>query len=321
MRIVIVDTDHEDTRPEQAVAEAAGIELAVERAVTEDDVLRVAAEADGIIAQYAPITRRVLEGLPRLKVVGRYGVGVDTVDVEAATERGVLVTNVPDYGTEDVSDHAIALAMTVSRATARLDRGLRAGRHDIVPVKPLHRTRDRAFGVLGLGAIGTATALKARGIGFDVRGYDPAFEPGTTTPAGIPAVSFDELLESVEVLSVHVPLNRHTHHLLGAEALGRMRPTASVINTSRGGVIDTAALVDAIRGGRLRGAGLDVFETEHLEADDPLLTLDEVVLTPHVAWYSEESYVELKRRIAENVVAVITGGETANLVNPEALAR
>lgn len=318
-RILITDYEFESISQEQAVADANGVELVRANCRTEDDVLEAAANVDGLIVQYAPITERVLKGLPRLKAVSRYGVGVDTIDVQAATECGVVVSNVPDYGVDDVSDHAIALALTLARGIPDLDRGVRSGENLLDSVKPLRRFTSQTFGVIGLGLIGAATAAKARALGFRALGYDPLHTPGTTTKEGIEVVTLDELLAASDVVSLHVPLNKHTHHLINARTLGQFKAGATIVNTCRGGVVDTEALVDALKNGRIRAAGLDVFEEEPLPLNSGLLGLDGVVLTPHTAWYTEESSDELKRRTAENVVDACLGRRPRNIVNPEVL--
>lgn len=318
-RIVVTDWDQASLAEEEAVAASRGMELVRADCRTEEDVIRAAAGAQGILVQYAPVTRKVLEALPGLKAVGRYGVGVDNVDVEAATALGVAVCNVPDYGTEDVSDHAVALTMALARGVAALDRAMRQGDYSLAPAQPLHRLSGRVFGVAGLGLIGAATARKARGLGYSTIGSDPLHTPGTVSPDGTKVVTFDELIRRADVLSLHVPLNRHTRHLIDADVLARMKPGALVINTCRGGVVDTDALVEALQSGRIGGAGLDVFEEEPLPAASRLLGLENVVLTPHAAWYSEESQEELKRRTAENVMDVAAGQTPRNIVNPEVL--
>ncbi|MBT2567153.1 C-terminal binding protein [Arthrobacter sp. ISL-85] len=318
-RILITDYEFESISQEQAVADANGVELVRANCRTEDDVLEAAADVDGLIVQYAPITERVLKNLPRLKAVSRYGVGVDTVDVQAATECGVVVSNVPDYGVEDVSDHAVALALTLARGIPDLDRGVRSGQNLLDTVKPLRRFSSQTFGVIGLGLIGAATAAKAKALGFRALGYDPLHTPGTTTKEGIEVVTLEELLAASDVVSLHVPLNKHTHHLINARTLGQFKAGATIVNTCRGGVIDTAALVDALKNGKLQAAGLDVFEEEPLPLNSALLDLDRVVLTPHTAWYTEESSDELKRRTAENVVDACLGRRPRNIVNPEVL--
>jgi D-3-phosphoglycerate dehydrogenase len=320
IRVVITDCDHDSIAPEQAVAESHGIELVLAQCRTEEDVITAAADADAIVVQYAPISERVLDALPRLKAIGRYGVGVDTLDVPSATARGVAVCNVPDYGTEDVSDHAIALALSLTRGLSQLDRGTRRGEHALQPVQPLHRIAGRVFGIVGLGRIGSATGRKALGLGYRVIGCDPTRQPGERTAAGIDVVPFAELLAQADVISLHVPLTEETRHLINAETLTAVKPGAVLVNTCRGGVVDTAALTDALKNGMLKGAGLDVFEEEPLPLTNPLVELENTVLTPHAAWYSEESYSELKRRAVENVIEVCAGRKPRNILNAEVLA-
>lgn len=318
MKIVITDCDHDSFAPEQEVADRFGIELVVTQSTSSREVIANAADADGIVVQYATIDAEVLAALPHLKAIGRYGVGVDTVDVEAATARGIAVSSVPDYGTEAVSDHAIALALSVARGIGRLDRGVRAGSTDFVPVKPLYLIKGRTFGIIGLGLIGSATARKARGLGYEVIAQDVRFEPGTEVD-GVQMVDRAELLSRSDVISLHTPLTPESRHLMGAAELAQMKPEAILVNTSRGGVVDTEALVAALDQGRLYGAGLDVHENEPIAADHPLTGFGNVVITPHTAWYSEESYFELKRRAIENVAQVVSGAMPRNILNPEVL--
>jgi D-3-phosphoglycerate dehydrogenase len=318
--VVVTDLDQPSLSEEEAVSIEEGFELVRADCRTVEDVIAAAAGAQALIVQYAPITRAVFEALPDLKVVARYGVGVDTVDVDAATEHGVAVCNVPDYGTEDVSDHAIALALSLARGVVGLDRELRGGNYSLAPVQPLHRIAGRVFGVVGLGLIGAATARKARGVGYQTIGFDPVYEPGTTTADGTDVVAFDELIRRADVVSLHVPLNAHTRHLVNADVLAAMKPGAVLVNTCRGGVVDTEALIGALRSGGIRAAGLDVFEQEPLPKESPLFELPNTALTPHAAWYSEESQVELKRRTAQNAVDVLAGRKPRNIVNPEVLA-
>lgn len=319
-RVVITDCDHGSTEVEEAVAERYGVELTVAECATEDDVIAAAAGAAAILTQYAPVTARVLAALPDLVAVGRYGVGVDTVAVDAASAQGVAVCNVPDYGTEDVSDHAIAHAVGLMRGLPALDRGMRRGEARLDPVRPLHRFSASVFGVYGLGLIGEATARKARGLGFSVFGTDPRYSPGEMTPAGTAVVSPEQLLEESDLLSLHLPLIPETRHLIDDAAFARMRRGVRIVNTCRGGVMDTSALVRALESGRVAAAGLDVFEEEPLSVDSPLMRFDHVQLSPHAAWYSEESFIELKRRAMENILDVCAGGTPVNTVNAAALA-
>lgn len=316
MRIVITDCDHDAIAEEQIVAAAHGVDLELAQCRTENDVIAAAANADGIVVQYAPLTEKVIAALPRLRAIGRYGVGVDTVDINAASAHGIAVCNVPDYGTEDVSDHAIALTLSLARGVTQLDRETRKGSYQLSSVKPLHRFSSLTFGAVGLGRIGTATARKAAALGFQVIGHDPRSD---ATPRGVDLVSFEELLERADVISLHVPLSEATEHLIDDEALRRLKPGAMLVNTCRGGVVDTQALVRAIRDGRMKSAALDVFEEEPLPPTSELLRLPSVVVTPHAAWYSQESEAELKRRAIENVVEVCAGRMPRDIVNPEVM--
>jgi D-3-phosphoglycerate dehydrogenase / 2-oxoglutarate reductase len=318
--IVVTECDHDAFAQEQDVADAAGVTFRVEQANDRAALERACADADGILVQYATIDGPLMDALPHLRVVGRYGVGVDSVDVQAATERGIAVCNVPDYGTEAVSDHAIGLALAVARGIPLLDRGVRAGRVDLARVRPLHQIAGRRFGVVGLGRIGRATARKAAGLGYDVVGFDVLATPGTDY-RGVRAVTLEELCATVDVVSVHVPLHEGTRGMIGTDQLALMRPTTVVVNTARGGVVDTEALVAALDRDAIGGAAIDTHDAEPLPTDHPLTRFDNVVLTPHLAWYTEESYRELKRRTAQNVVDVLAGSPPREVVNPEAWGR
>ena len=319
MRIVITECDHDSFDAEHDVAGPHEAQVVLTQSFTPADLVANAAGADAILVQYAEITAEIMDALPAIRAIGRYGVGVDSVDVAAATARGIAVCNVPDYGTESVSDHAIGLALAAARAIPRLDRGMRAGSFDLAVVRPVYQTRDRVFGVIGMGLIGTATARKAAGLGYQVIGYDVKADAGAASFHGYPSVSLDELLDRSQVVSLHTPLDETTRGMIGAAELARMRTDAILVNTSRGGVVDTPALVDALRLGSIRAAAIDVHETEPLPVGHPLMDLDSVVLTPHLAWYTEESYDELKRRTVANVVEICTRRAPRNIVNPEVL--
>lgn len=319
MRIVTTECDHDSFDIEQAVADAAGAELVIAQAFDPQTLIQNCADADGILVQYAQITGEIMDALPNLKAIGRYGVGVDSVDIAAATARGIAVTNVPDYGTEAVSDHAIGMALAVARGIPRLDRGVRAGSFDLPVVRPLYQTGKRVFGVVGVGLIGSATARKAQGLGYEVIGFDLRAEPDAATFNGVTSVSLDELLKRAQVISIHTPLDDQSRDLIDTAEFAKMRPDAILVNTARGGVVNSAALVAALANQQIAGAGIDVHEIEPLPQDDPLTKFDNVVLTPHLAWYTEESYAELKRRTIENVVEVCAGRAPRNIINPGVL--
>lgn len=317
MRVTITDLDHDSWDIERAVAEAEGVEFSFINGGKDAGLDPRAKGSDGLLVQYADITAEVMDYLlPELKVIGRYGVGVDTIDLDAAEQRGIVVVNVPDYGTESVADHAIALALAVARNLPTLDAQARRSSMDIGPAMPIHQFRDQTFGVLGFGHIGHACARKARGLGFTTVVSDPAIAPSVTEVEGFKVVRMDELLASSDIISIHVPLIASTKHLFNDETFAKMKDGAIVVNTARGGVIDTEALVRAISSGKLRGAGLDVLETEPLPAGAPIAALERVVLTPHAAYYSEESYYQLKRRTMQNTIDVLKGRDCANIVVP-----
>ncbi|MDQ3870598.1 MAG: C-terminal binding protein [Chloroflexota bacterium] len=318
-RVFVTDWDYPTLDLEREVLDRAGLELVPVQCRTEDDVIRLCADADGLLNQFAPLTRRVFARLSRCRVVARYGVGVDNVDVHAATEFGIAVCNVPDYAVEEVSDHAIALLMALVRRTHLLDRAVRAGRWDFSVARPVRRMHGRVLGIVGLGRIGRATARKAAGLGLRVVAHDaqagePGFDRGVAE-----MVSLETLLRESDYISVHVPLTPETRHLVNEESLRMVKREAILVNTGRGGVVDTDALVAALQDGRLAAAGLDVLEQEPIPAGHPLLALESCIITPHAAWYSEEAFVELKTKAAQEVAAVLTGGEPRYCLNPDAL--
>lgn len=318
MRLVITDLDHESYEIEKEVCEAEGVELVFLDGDRGSGMDPRAKGCNAIVSQYAVVDAEVMDFLsPELKVIGRYGVGVDTVDLKAAEERGIVVTNVPDYGTHAVSDHAIALAVSLVRNLPGLEKISRSGSADVSKATPIRQFRNQTFGVIGFGRIGRATAEKARGLGFNVVANDALYEPGTEID-GFQLQSFDEVLAGSDVLSIHVPLDSVTHHLINDESIAKMKDQAILVNTARGGVLDTAAVYRAVTSGKLLGAGLDVLETEPLDVNDPITTCERVIITPHSGFYSEESYAELKRRTVQNPIDVLQGRVCENVVVPQA---
>ncbi|MFB3819081.1 MAG: C-terminal binding protein [Candidatus Methylomirabilales bacterium] len=316
--VVITDCDHGTIAPEEGVLRTAGVAHRLHQVRTEDEIIAQAGEADALIVQYGRITGRVLDALPRVRAVVRYGVGVDTVDLEAATARGVIVSNVPDYCMEEVSDHALALALACWRRIAFYDRRIRAGVWSATEVKSMLRLHGRVMGVIGLGRIGAMLARKAAGVGMTVWGYDAYL---TEPPVGVRRVGLDELLAGADIVSIHTPLTAETRHLIDETALRRMKPTAFLVNTARGAVVDTAALTRALREGWIAGAGIDTLEEEPPSREMELLSLPNVTLAPHAAWYSEDAMVDLKRKTAEAAVAALRAERPTSVVNPEVYAR
>jgi D-3-phosphoglycerate dehydrogenase / 2-oxoglutarate reductase len=314
--VVITDCDHDTIDPERAVLDGHGVELRRLQCRTPREVADQAGDADVLINQYVPITAEVLDALPGCRLVVRYGVGVDNVDVAAAAERGVWVANVPDYGRDEVADHTLALALAVLRGVVVLDRSVRDGTWDLEAARPLRRLATLSYGVVGCGAIGAAVAGRAAGLGMRVLGYDL---PQVRSGPPIERVPLEELLATADVVSLHAALTDQTHHLIGAAALARMRPTAFLVNTARGGLVDAAALLAALDDGRLAGAALDVLEEEPPDQLGwRLVRHPRVVATPHAAWYSEESFHTLKTEVAREALRVLEGEAPRAPVNSPA---
>ena len=314
--VVITDCDHDTVDPERAVLDGHDVELRRLQCRAPQEVADQGGAAEVLINQYVPITAEVLDALPRCRLVVRYGVGVDNVDVEAAAARGIWVANVPDYGRDEVADHTLALALAVLRGVVALDRSVREGTWDLEAARPLRRLGTLTYGVVGCGAIGTAVAGRAAGLGMRVLGYDV---PQVRSAPPIERVPLEELLSSSDVVSLHAALTPDTHHVIGAAALGRMRPSAFLVNTARGGLVDAAALLAALDAGELAGAALDVLEGEPPdELGWRLARHPKVVMTPHAAWYSEEAFHTLKTEVAREALRVLEGGQPRSPVNAPA---
>ncbi len=317
--VVVTDTVFPSLDPERRVlADLAEVVLAP--ASDEATLRQVAADADAVLNCYAPLSADLIRSLRRCRIIARYGIGVDTVDLPAATAAGILVTNVPDYCIDEVSDHALALILALSRGLARARPATRAGTWDLASVRPLHRLRGQTLALLGFGRIARALAAKAAPLGVRILAYDPYLAPEAIRAGGAEPADLATALREADVVSVHVPLSAETRHLIGTAALEQMKPTAFLVNTARGGLVDTQALTAALQAGRLAGAALDVLESEPPPADLPLLRLPNVILTPHAAFYSEESLVELQTRAAEEVARVLRGEPPRSLVNADLLA-
>ncbi len=294
------------------------IELVTGAATSAADLLATARGATAILAGSPPrFGREVLAQLPDCRVIVRYGVGIETIDLEAATEKGVIVANVPDYCTEEVASHTVALILACVRKLLPSHRAATAGQWQVAAVRPLFSTEDQTAGIVGMGRIGQAVARKLRPFGFDLLAFDPYADPETLQELGVTAVTLSQLLARADVVSLNAPLNPDTHHLLDADALALMKPTAFLVNTSRGGLIDENALLAALDQDRIAGAALDVMEDEPVPVDNPLLQSDRVLVTPHTAWYTVQSTERMRRLASQEVARVLRGEWPDNLVNPE----
>ena len=304
MKVVITDCDHPDVAAEQRIFGRAGLEVELASCRTEGEVIAAGRDAVALLTQYAPVTAEVLARLPECRAVGRYGTGVENVDTVAARARGVALVSVPDYSLEEVANHTTALILTLVRGVVKLDASVHAGCWDFRGAGRLTRASAQQLGVVGLGRIGDAVASRAQALGFAVAGYDP-LAPDNGRVRRLP---FAELLATSDVISLHVPLSEATRHLFDDDAFALMKAGAVLVNTARGGLVDAGALVRALDSGRLAGAALDVLDPEPPAAGNPLLRDERVIVTPHAAFYSEESLAELKRRVAEGLVAALRSG-------------
>ncbi|MDE3258274.1 MAG: C-terminal binding protein [Gemmatimonadota bacterium] len=318
MRVLVTDYAWADLSVEHGVLEGIGVELVPAPDGNEETLARLAVGASGIMTCWAQTTRRVIEAaLPDLKVVTRYGVGLDNIDVACATARKIPVAFVPDYCMSDVAEHAMALLLALSRKVAGFDRSVRGDVWDIQACLPLNRLTGQTLGLIGFGRIAREVALRAAPFGLRVLTTAPSLAPGTTAARGVEAVSLDVLLDTSDYVSVHCPSTDATRGLIDTNALRRMKPTACLVNTSRGDIVDETALADALDAGEIAGAALDVRVAEPPGEGDRLIGMPQVIHTPHAAFYSAESLIELRERAAMETRRVLLGEEPENLVNPE----
>ena len=292
-------------------------ELVSADCATEDEIIAAAMNADAIITVGAQITRRVSASLPRCKVIVRYGIGYDTIDVPGATDAGILVVNIPDFCLEEVSSHAIALMLALARKLLPLNNLVKQGKwveamRSMAPMGPIH---GQTLGIIGCGNIGRLSAVKAKPFGLRILGYDPYLDKEVARSAGITLVPLPELLREADYVTLHPLLNDETRHIIGEKELHQMKRSAFLINTARGPVVDEAALVRALQDRRIAGAGLDVFEQEPIAADSPLLKMDNVILTPHSAFFSDAAYARLRRSVGQEAARVLGGRWPKHVVN------
>lgn len=319
--VAVTDSVFPSLEPEQRVLAPLGVELRHAQCRSEDEILGLAKDADAILNCFAKMTARVIEGLPRCRIIARYGIGVDNVDLVAASQAGIVVTNVPDYCVDEVSDHALALLLALARQVVVADRAVKSGTWDVVAHAEIRRLRGQTMGLVGFGKIARALASKVQALGMQLLAYDPYLDAGLLARHGADVADLNRLLTEADVISIHVPLSPETARLIGERELARMKPTAFLINTSRGGIVDEKALAAALEAGRLAGAALDVLKTEPPPPDHPLRAAPNVILTPHLAFYSRESVTELQTKAAEEVVRALRGELPRSPVNPEVLAR
>ena len=316
--VALSDSPFPSLDPAREVLSAIGADLRLAEESTPEAILRVARGADALLVTYAKITAEMIRQMTRCRIIARMGIGLDNIDIPAATQAGIVVTNVPDYCIDEVSDHALALLLALVRKIPFANARVHAGHWEMTGVVPIHRLRGSVLGLLGFGRIPQLVAPKAKAFGLRVVAYDPYILPQTLAGAGVEGVSFAELLKMSDYISIHSPLTPETQCLFNANVFRQMKPAAYLINTARGPIVDETALANALDAGQLAGAALDVLSQEPPGAS-PLFGRDNVILTPHMSFYSEESLVDLQTKAAEEIVRVVSGQALRNPVNPEVL--
>ena len=314
MQVVVSDHVFDNVEVERSLVAALGATLTVAPSSDEDTLARLAAGADAMLVCFAPITARVVNAAAgaNCKIIARYGIGVDNVDVAAATDAGIRVTNVPDYCLDEVADHTVALLLSLARQVVTASQGVRSGGWD-VPHGRVHRLRGQRLALIGVGRIGSRVVERALPFGLDVVGYDPFLRlriPGLTQ-----VDSPEEAVAEADFVSVHAPLTPDTRHVVSHRLIAAMNRAPILLNTARGGLIDLDAAMEGLSAGKLSGLGLDVMEVEPLPPDSPLRSDPRVVVTPHMAFYSVEATQDLQRRAAEEVVRALSGQPARSPVN------
>lgn len=317
--VAITDCPFPNLTQIERVLDEIGVEVRLAARPLQAEIIAVARAADAVMVTYAPISADTIAQLGRCRIIARLGIGLDNVDLGAATHSGIVVTNVPDYCIDEVSDHALALLLALARRVPQGNALVHGGGWAARDLGQMHRLRGRTLGLVGFGRIARALAGKAQPLGLEVVTCDPYLSVGTAEVLGVQPHGLSELLAISDFVSIHAPLTPETHHLFNAETFRAMKPGAALINTARGALVDECALADALASGALAGAALDVLEHEPPAAESPLLRASNLILTPHTAYSSEESTAELQRKAAEDVVRVLKGDVPRYLANPDVL--
>lgn len=307
-KIVVAYADFGDNLAvERKVLQAIDADIMHAGNLTSPEALAAVQQADAVMVTLQRVTAEIVNSLQRCRVISRAGTGLDTIDIAAATARGIWVAYVPDYSIDEVSTHAIALLLTLARGIVPLVQSTRKGEWNSMASGPVYRLKGQTLGIVGFGRIGQAAAEKGRGLGLKVVAYDPYPNQEVAQRLGVELVDLAMLARTADYISLHTPLLAETRHIVNAQFLGWMKPTAYVINAARGPLIDETALLAAVQAKSIAGAALDVLQVEPAAADNPLLHEERILITPHSAWYSEEAKIDMRTRCAEEVVRVLRG--------------
>ena len=296
-----------------------GAELIESTDSDEESIIEAARDADAILNCYAELTPRIIESLKKCQIIARYGIGVNNVNIPTATKKGIIVTNVPDYCIEEVSDHALALILACARKICQLNKTVKCGKWDFKDYRPMYRLKGQTFGIVSFGKIPRRLVEKVSAYEFNIISYDPYVDKEIAAKYNVKLVTLEELLKESDIITVHAPLTKETKGMFGSEQFKIMKNSAYLINTARGGLIKDNDLAQAIKEGEIAGAGLDVLEDENLNSHHPLTNLENVIITPHSAFYSEQALKDLQYKTVQEVIRVLTGENPKSCVNPEVL--
>jgi D-3-phosphoglycerate dehydrogenase len=313
--VAVTDYGFPDLKQEEAVLLPMGFQFVTGQCKTAEQVIQLASAADAILTERAPITKEVLDNLHNCKIIVRYGVGVDNVDIEAAKARNIPVVNVPDYGTGEVADHAMSLLLASVRKIPQIVSQVRKGVWEITPCRPIVGLQGKTLGLAGFGNIGRDVAKRAQSFGINTIAYDPYVQAPVFHGLGTEKVDWQTLLQTSDFISIHLPLTATTKHIFNEEAFAQMKSAVYLINTSRGAVIKTASLIEALQNNTIAGAALDVLEEQPISMSSPLLAMEQCLLTSHCAWYSESSLNRLQRHAAMEIERLFNGKRPKHIVN------
>jgi D-3-phosphoglycerate dehydrogenase len=317
-KVLITDPYHQNFHIEKEVLAEINAEVFVGHCKTEEDVIRISSNMDGLLVSYVSIGKKVIENLPKCKVIVKYAVGVDNIDLKAATLNKIFVANVPRYCVEEVSNHTVALLLNLIRKISKYDQSVKRGCWDPLVGDPIFRMENRVLGIIGFGNIGKRVAEKFRPFKLSTIVYDPLVNDKIISKYGAKKVELETLLRQSDYISLHCPLNKYTKHLIDFEEIEIMKKGGFIINTSRGEIINQKALYKGLQDGKIAGAALDVLEKDPPSLID-IINADNIIYTPHVAWNSVEAEIELRKSAAQEVKRVLEGGKPLNLVNKDVL--
>lgn len=320
-KVAITDYVFPDLETEKRELKKIDAELIESKGSDEESIIEVAENANGILNCYAELTPRVIESLKNCKIIARYGIGVNNVDMTTATKKGIIVTNVPDYCVEEVSDHALALILACSRKICQLNKTVKSGKWDFKDYRPMYRLKGQTLGIVSFGKISRRLVEKVSAYKFNIIIYDPYVDEDIAAKYNVKLVKFEELLKESDIITVHAPLTKETKGMFGSEQFKMMKDSAYLINTARGGLIKDNDLALALKRGEITGAGLDVLEDENVNSHHPLVNVENVIITPHSAFYSEEALKDLQYKAVQEVIRILTGEKPKSCVNPEVLKK